>query len=123
MTQVQSKTELQKENPIISGPIWRQILYFFFPILLGSFFQQMYNTVDAVIVGQFVGKAALAAVGGTTNVLISFLVNLFMGISSGATVIIAQQYGAQQTNQSFFHRNPPFFYRIPQGCVIFASWV
>jgi len=99
MTQVQSKTELQKENPIISGPIWRQILYFFFPILLGSFFQQMYNTVDAVIVGQFVGKAALAAVGGTTNVLISFLVNLFMGISSGATVIIAQQYGAQRYDE------------------------
>ncbi len=96
MTQVQNNADIPKENPIITGPIWRQILYFFFPILLGSFFQQMYNTVDAVIVGQFVGKAALAAIGGSTNVLISFLVNLFVGISSGATVIIAQQYGAQR---------------------------
>ena len=58
----------------------------------------MYNTVDAIIVGQFVGKAALAAVGGSTSVLISFLVNLFTGISSGATVIIAQQFGAQNTD-------------------------
>ena len=86
----------EQENPIVTGPIWRQLLYFFFPILFGSFFQQMYNTVDAIIVGQFVGTAALAAVGGTTSVLISFLVNLFTGISSGATVIIAQLYGAQR---------------------------
>ena len=97
MTKVHtSLPEMERENPIITGPIWRQLLYFFFPILFGSFFQQMYNTVDAIIVGQFVGKAALAAVGGSTNVLISFLVNLFVGISSGATVIIAQQYGAQR---------------------------
>ncbi len=93
-TKVQSSAPI--DNPIISGPIWKQLLTFFFPILLGSFFQQMYNTVDAIIVGQFVGTAALAAVGGSTNVLISFLVNLFMGISSGATVIIAQQYGAKR---------------------------
>ncbi len=96
MTATKAQTAAPMENPIISGPIWKQLLTFFFPILLGSFFQQMYNTVDAIIVGQFVGKAALAAVGGTTNVLISFLVNLFMGISSGATVIIAQQYGAKR---------------------------
>lgn len=91
-----SSVEQKLENPVLTGPIWKQLLYFFFPILLGSFFQQMYNTVDAIIVGQFVGKAALAAVGGSTSVLISFLVNLFTGISSGATVIIAQQFGAQR---------------------------
>ena len=96
MTQSKSASPaLERENPVITGPIWKQLLTFFFPILLGSFFQQMYNTVDAIIVGQFVGKAALAAVGGSTSVLISFLVNLFTGISSGATVIIAQQFGAQ----------------------------
>ena len=99
MTQSKSASPaLERENPVITGPIWKQLLTFFFPILLGSFFQQMYNTVDAIIVGQFVGKAALAAVGGSTSVLISFLVNLFTGISSGATVIIAQQFGAQNTD-------------------------
>lgn len=86
------------QQQITEGVIWKQLLSFFFPILLGTFFQQMYNTVDAIIVGQFVGKAALAAVGGSTSVLISFLVNLFTGISSGATVIIAQQFGAQNTD-------------------------
>ena len=69
---------------------------FFFPILLGTFFQQLYNTVDAIIVGNFVGTAALGAVGGPTAVLINFLVNLFVGLSSGATVVIAQYYGARQ---------------------------
>ncbi len=98
MTATKNAPAVERENPIISGPIWKQLLTFFFPILFGSFFQQMYNTVDAIIVGQFVGKAALAAVGGSTSVLISILVNLFMGISSGATVIIAQQYGARDYN-------------------------
>ena len=48
---------------ITEGVIWKQLLFFFFPILLGSFFQQMYNTVDTIIVGRFVGTQALAAVG------------------------------------------------------------
>ena len=83
------------QNSITEGPIAKPLLSFFFPILLGTFFQQMYNTVDAIIVGNFVGKEALAAVGGATAVLINFLVNLFVGLSSGATVVIAQRYGAR----------------------------
>ena len=82
------------QNPIVTGVIWKQLLMFFFPILLGTFFQQLYNTVDAVIVGQFVGKQALAAVGGVTGTLINLLVNLFVGIASGTTVVVAQKYGA-----------------------------
>lgn len=82
-------------NDMISGVIWRPLLRLFFPVLLGTFFQQLYNTADAMIVGNFVGKEALAAVGGATSVLIGFLVNLFVGISSGTTVVIAQYYGAQ----------------------------
>ena len=50
---------------ITEGVIWKQILAFFFPILLGTFFQQMYNTVDTIIVGRFVSTQALAAVGTT----------------------------------------------------------
>ena len=59
---------MQGELPsqrITEGVIWKQLLFFFFPILLGSFFQQMYNTVDTIIVGRFVGTRALAAVGST----------------------------------------------------------
>lgn len=83
-----------RKNGITEGEIWKQLLLFFFPILLGTFFQQLYNTADAVIVGRFVGKEALAAVGGTTGTLINLLVGFFVGLSSGATVIISQYYGA-----------------------------
>lgn len=77
-----------------SGSLWKQMLSFFFPILLGTFFQQLYNTVDAVIVGKSIGKEALAAVGGSSGTLINLLVGFFVGMSGGATVIIAQSYGA-----------------------------
>lgn len=81
-------------SKITEGVIWKQLLLFFFPILFGTFFQQLYNTADAVIVGRFVGKEALAAVGGSTAMIINLLVGFFVGLSSGATVIISQFYGA-----------------------------
>ena len=90
---------MEKRNEITEGVIWKQLLVFFFPILLGTFFQQLYNTADAVIVGRFVGKEALAAVGGSTATIISLLINLFVGISSGAGVVIAQFYGAKQEGE------------------------
>ena len=81
-------------NGITEGVIWKQLLRFFFPILLGTFFQQLYNTVDAVIVGNFVSKEALAAVGGSTAQLINLLIGFFTGLASGGSVIISQFYGA-----------------------------
>ena len=82
-----------KSIDILNGSIYKTILYFFFPIMFGSFFQQLYNTVDAVVVGNFVGKQALGAVGGSTGQLINLLVGFITGLSSGATVVIAQYYG------------------------------
>lgn len=82
-------------NPITEGVIWKQLLYFFFPIMLGTFFQQCYNTVDAIVVGQYVGKEALAAVGGATASIINLFVGFFTGLASGASVVIAQYYGAR----------------------------
>ncbi|MBP3637765.1 MAG: MATE family efflux transporter [Clostridia bacterium] len=89
------RREAIEENSITEGVIWKQLLIFFFPILLGSFFQQMYNTADAMIVGKYVGKEALAAVGGATGSLINLIVGFFMGVSSGATVMLSQVYGAR----------------------------
>ncbi|MBR5561010.1 MAG: MATE family efflux transporter [Clostridia bacterium] len=83
-------------NGITEGVIWKQLLLFFFPIVLGTFFQQLYNTADAIIVGKFVGKEALAAVGGSTGTLVNLLVGFFVGVASGASVIIAQLYGARR---------------------------
>ena len=81
-------------NPIISGVIWKQLLIFFFPIVVGTFFQQLYNTVDAIIVGRFVGKQALASVGGSAAVLSNLVIGFFTGLSAGATVVISQFCGA-----------------------------
>lgn len=83
-------------NGITEGVIWKQLLLFFFPIVLGTFFQQLYNTADAIIVGKFVGKEALAAVGGSTGTLVNLLVGFFVGVASGASVVIAQLFGARR---------------------------
>ena len=82
-----------KPASITEGVIWKALLSFFFPILLGSFFQQMYNTVDIIIVGRAVGTQALAAVGSSSS-LIMLVNGFFIGLSSGATVILSQYYGA-----------------------------
>ena len=81
-------------NSITEGVIWRQLLSFFFPIVLGTFFQQLYNTADSIIVGRFIGKEALGCVGGSSAQIVMLLVGFFVGLSSGATVIVAQHYGA-----------------------------
>jgi len=78
---------------ITEGIIWKQLLSFFFPILMGSFFQQMYNTVDTIIVGRALGTQALAAVGSSSS-LINLINGFFIGLSSGATVILSQFFGA-----------------------------
>ena len=90
------------KNGITEGVIWKQILIFFFPILIGTFFQQLYNTVDAVVVGRFAGKEALSSVGGSSSQIINFVVGFFTGLSAGSTVIIAQYYGAK--NRDGLHR-------------------
>lgn len=90
----QNTIKKQMSNQITEGVIWKQLLFFFFPILFGTFFQQLYNTTDAIIVGNFVGKEALASVGGPAATIINLLVGFFVGLSSGATVIISQHYGA-----------------------------
>ena len=91
--------KVAKKNRITEGSIFGQLLLFFFPILFGTFFQQLYNTADAMVVGRFVGKQALAAVGGSTSTLINLLVGFFVGLSSGATVVISQFYGARKADK------------------------
>ncbi|MGN1267116.1 MAG: MATE family efflux transporter [Dorea sp.] len=83
-----------KLTAMTEGSIWKKILFFSVPLILGNLFQQLYNTVDSIIVGNFIGSNALAAVscgGSVINLLIGFCV----GASTGAGVVIAQFYGAQ----------------------------
>ena len=78
----------------------KQLLMFVLPIWLGTFFQQLYNAADAMFVGRFVGKAALAAVGGPTSQIVNLLVGVFVELAAGASVIIAQYFGAQNSKKA-----------------------
>ena len=77
-----------------SGPIWRQLVLFALPLMLGNVFQMLYNTVDSIIVGNFVSKQALAAIGSTTMIT-NMMVFFFNGFSVGASVMIGQYFGAR----------------------------
>ena len=81
-----------QEKSLVQGVPWKIILAFAVPVLLGLLLQQLYNTVDTIIVGQFAGEAALAAVG-TSHSLVMFFLALANGFSAGAGVIVAQQFG------------------------------
>ena len=85
----------RSEPLMVEGVIWKQMLNFFFPILLGTFFQQMYNTADALIVGRTLGESALAAVGGSAGIITMTVVGFFGGLTSGASIIAAQMLGAK----------------------------
>ena len=77
-----------------TGTPWKKILAFSIPMLIGNIAQQLYSTVDSIIVGKYIGDNALAAVGSVLPILNMLLV-LFIGISSGATIIVSQYFGAR----------------------------
>lgn len=88
----------RKDRDMTEGVIWKQILLFALPLMAGNLFQQLYNTVDSIIVGNFVGKEALAAVGSVGPIMNS-LIGFFMGLSTGAGVVISQYYGAKKEDR------------------------
>ena len=80
------------------GPILQQLVFFALPLMLGNVFQMLYNTVDSIIVGNFVSKQALAAIGSTT-VIVNMLVFFFAGFAVGAGVVIGQNFGAKNLDR------------------------
>ncbi len=81
-------------EPMTSGSIWKKMTYFALPLLIGNLFQQLYNTVDSLIVGNYLGSSALAAVSSSGS-LIFMLIGFIGGISAGAGVIVARFFGAE----------------------------
>lgn len=114
---------VKDRNQITEGVIWKQLLLFFFPILFGTFFQQLYNAVDAMIVGRFVGKEALSAVGGGTGTVIQVLVGFFVGLSSGATVIISQYYGAKRKEMVSYAVHTSIAFSLVAGLVMLVGGI
>lgn len=80
------------------GTPWKRIVIFTIPMLLGNIAQQLYSTVDSIVVGKYVGDNALAAVGSATPIL-NLLLVLFVGISMGASIMVAQYFGAKQRKE------------------------
>ena len=87
------KNAREKTN-LTEGSVWKKLLVFFLPIAAGTIIQQLYNAVDGLIVGRFVGTNALAAVGGSSAQIINVLVGFFVAMTAGASVVIGQIYGA-----------------------------
>ena len=85
---------MKLQKTMTEGPIWKNILSFSIPLILGNLFQQLYNTVDSIIVGNYIGSEALAAVG-SSGAIINLLVGFCIGASAGAGVVISQFFGAK----------------------------
>lgn len=86
---------MQKKTLMTSGNIPVLLLKYSIPLLLGNLFQLLYNTVDSIVVGRYVGDTALAAVG-TSAPIVNLVIGFFMGLSTGASVVISRYYGAQR---------------------------
>ena len=88
----------RKDVDMTEGNITRHIISFALPLLIGNVFQQLYNTVDTWVVGNYVSNEAFSAVG-TVGPIINMLIGFFMGLSSGAGVVISQYYGAKRNQE------------------------
>lgn len=86
---------MSRSRDMTTGVEWKHILLFSLPIMAGNLLQQLYNTVDGIVVGNFVGEQALAAVGSCTTLTFVFLA-MAMGLSSGSGIVIAQLFGAKR---------------------------
>ena len=96
----------RKSVDMTQGSIWKLLLSFALPLLTGQVFQQLYSTVDSIVVGRFVGKEALAAIGSTGS-LINSLIGFFTGLSTGAGVVISQAFGAKDEKACMMQCTPP----------------
>ena len=83
------------EMDMCHGPIMSKLLVFSLPLMLSGVLQLLFNAADVIVVGQYVGSTALAAVGSTGS-LINLLINLLIGLSVGANVVVARFYGAKE---------------------------
>ena len=106
-------------NPITQGVIWKQLILFMIPLFLQSVFQQVFGIVDAIIVGQGVGKVALGAINSTSNLTKLFL-NLFQGFCSGAAILVGQAWGARDGERVNRTLHTGFAFSIAGGLLVAA---
>ena len=107
-----------KTMELTEGSIGKQLLKFFLPIMFGTFFQQLYNTIDAIVVGRFVGSNALAAVGGSAGMIVNLIVGFFVGLTAGATVIVSQYFGSGDKERVNKGMHTIYAFSIVGGAII-----
>ena len=108
---------MNKQTMMTEGVILKKILLFSIPLILGNLFQQLYNTVDSIIVGNYIGSNALAAVG-SSGAFIFLLIGFSTGTSAGAGVVISQAYGAQDEEKVHKSVHPTMAIAIVLGIAI-----
>ena len=115
MSEISVKSD---RDDLTTGVVWKKLLSFFFPILAGLLFQQLYNTADAFIVGYFLGDNALASVGSGVGVITNLILGFFVGLISGGTVMISQAYGAKDRDKLSRVLHTCFVFCVCVGAVI-----
>ena len=109
-------------EPMTGGSIWKRMTFFALPLLLGNLFQQLYNTVDSLIVGNFLGSSALAAVSSSGS-LIFMLIGFLSGISSGAGVIVSRYFGAEDRKNVHLAVHTTVAFGLVAGVLMTAAGV
>ena len=106
---------ISNQMDMLNGSIFDKILLFALPLAISSILQQLFNSVDVAVVGRFASSEALAAVGSNSSV-ISLLINLFVGISVGANVVIANYIGQGKTDETWNHSMHADGRLLPRHC-------
>lgn len=104
-------------HDLTHGPVWKVIVRFALPLLIGNLLQQLYNVTDSIIVGQFLGKEALAAVSASFFIYY-FIISLVIGIGSGTSVVVSQFFGARQYEKVQRAFSSFFIFMLVAGIVL-----
>lgn len=118
----QTKKTDKYEIDMCNGPLFGKILLFYIPLMLSGILQLLFNAADIVVVGRFAGSDSLAAVGSTSS-LINLLVNLFIGLSVGANVLVARFYGAGQKKELEEMVHTAVMTSFVSGCILIIAGV
>ena len=119
------KSRFSRLNPgsdMTNGSIVAHLVWFSLPLLAGNIFQQLYNTVDAWVVGNYVSNEAFSAVG-TVGPIINMLIGFFLGLSTGAGVVISQYYGARRYDKVHDTVHTAFVMTLVLGVVLTVAGI
>ena len=91
------KSLLKADVDLLNGPIFKSLVIFMIPLLISNVFQQLYNTVDTMIVGNYLGDTSLAAIGSCTSIY-DLLVGFALGVGNGLSIVTARSFGSKDEN-------------------------